>query len=67
MQFTNTSGLPGACLVGSMSDLEQLAMVACKVSYRLTERGSLEPLAAGQMWPVYGEPAILLRLTLRYI
>jgi hypothetical protein len=64
MQFNNTSGLPGACLVGSMSDLEQLAMVACKVTYRLTERGSLEPLAADQMWPVYGEPAIFNGVTL---
>jgi hypothetical protein len=59
MELTNNTGLPAGFLVGSTSDDEQLGMVASKVTYRLDERGGLQPLDADQMWPVYGAPAIV--------
>ncbi len=63
MQFTNHTRFPAASLVGSTTDREQTAMVACKVTYRLTESGRLEPAPRAQMWPVYGEPAVFQGVT----
>ncbi|MFH1764448.1 MAG: DUF2169 domain-containing protein [Gemmatimonadota bacterium] len=64
MDFTNSTDFPGEALVGSTGDWEQTAMVACKVTYRMADDGSLEPVPTDQMWPVLGEPASFEGVTL---
>lgn len=64
MDFTNSTDFPASSLVGSTGDREQTAMVACKVTYRLAEDGSLEPVPIEQAWPVLGEPAVFEGVTL---
>ena len=58
MQFINSTDLPGKSLVASTTDREQLAMVACKVTYLLNGEGGLDPLQPHEMWPIYAEPSI---------
>lgn len=64
MDFTNHTEFPAEALVGSTSDLEQTAMVACKVTYRQTEDGGLVPVSADEAWPVLTEPADFQGVTL---
>ena len=64
MDFTNGTDFPAEALVGSTTDWEQTAMVACKVTYRRTEAGGLEPVSPEEMWPVLTEPADFQGVTL---
>ena len=56
MKLTNHTPFPADMLVGSTSDLEQLATVACKVSYQWADDGELFPLPDAAMWPVSRAP-----------
>jgi len=64
MEFTNQTDFPAEALVGSTSDREQTAMVACKVTYRMGGDGGLEPVDPDQMWPVLTEPSTFEGVTL---
>jgi hypothetical protein len=59
MKLLNHTALPGALLVGSTTDNEQTGMVACKVTYRLTPDGRLEPVPRDDMWDILVGPAVV--------
>ncbi len=59
MKLVNHTRLPGALLVGSTTDNEQTGMVACKVTYRLSAAGGLEPVPRDDMWDILTGPAVV--------
>lgn len=63
MELTNSTPFPAQLLVGSTGDEEQLAIIACKVTYRL-ENGWLVPVEADEAWPVFDHPFVYENVTL---
>lgn len=59
MKLHNASPYPALLEMGSTTDHEQLGCVACRVSYRWDDAGTLTPLPAEEMWPVARAPEYL--------
>ncbi|HVP47640.1 MAG TPA: DUF2169 domain-containing protein [Bryobacteraceae bacterium] len=57
MKLDNLTAFPAKMLVGSTSDREMVAMVACKVTYIFGEDG-LVPAPAEESWPVFEQPFV---------
>jgi len=55
MDFTNRTPFPAKLLTGSTGEREILAIVACKVTYRL-EQERLVPVTGDDAWPVFDKP-----------
>ncbi|QNP49161.1 DUF2169 domain-containing protein [Diaphorobacter aerolatus] len=58
MKFDNQTPFPAALELGSTSDIEQLGLLSCRVSYAWDEDGGLSPLPAAEMWPITRAPQI---------